>query len=203
LIPGNNYEITSLGTTDWNEVAGTTGETYDVGDIIPVVAPGSGSGTAVIVNNDVPKLAGVITPTPSGIFVSPQIANNPNLNQNGIPNNNFDPNQNDVPNSNFDPNQFGIPGFQAKPSTVPGDITPILENNPIPSVAPLVAVGPTIITGPLNYPIIIQPAADFDPNNLPPNLDPRYTSSTLLPAVPSIQEAIDRVIECNCDCWIS
>jgi hypothetical protein len=191
LIPGNNYEITSLGTTDWNEVAGTTGETYNVGDIIDVVAPGSGSGTAVIVNNDVPNLAGVITPTPSGIYCSPQLANNPNLNQNGINNN------------NFDPNQFGIPGFQIKSSTSPGDITPIIEGQPIPVVAPLVPVGPTVETEPLNYPIIIQPAADFDPNNLPPNLDPRYTNSTLLPAVPSVQEAIDRVIECNCDCWIS
>jgi hypothetical protein len=141
--------------------------------------------------SDVPNIADVITPTPSGIFVSPQIANNPNLNQNGSPNN------------NFDPNQFGIPGFQIKPSTAPGDITPIIEGQPIPVVAPLVPVGPTVETGPLNYPIIIQPAADFDPNNLPPNLDPRYTNSTLLPAVPSVQEAIDRVIECNCDCWIS
>jgi hypothetical protein len=128
--------------------------------------------------SDVPNIADVVTPTPSGIFVSPQI-------------------------SSVDPNQFGIPGFQNKSSTAPGDITPIIEGQPIPVVAPLVSVGPTVITGPLNYPIIIQPAAEFDPNNLPPNLDPKYTNSTLLPAVPSIQEAIDRVIECNCDCWIS
>ena len=128
--------------------------------------------------SDVPNIADVITPTPSGIFVSPQI-------------------------SGVDPNQFGIPGFQTKSSTAPGDITPIIEGQPIPVVAPLVSVGPTVVTGPLDYPIIIQPAAEFDPNNLPPNLDPRYTNSTLLPAVPSIQEAIDRVIECNCDCWIS
>ena len=128
--------------------------------------------------SDVPNIADVITPTPNGIFVPPQ---------SGV----------------VDPNQFGIPGFQIKPSTSPGDITPIIEGQPIPVVAPLVSVGPTVITSPLNYPIIIQPAAEFDPNNLPPNLDPRYTNSTLLPAVPSIQEAIDRVIECNCDCWIS
>jgi hypothetical protein len=128
--------------------------------------------------SDVPNIADVITPTPNGIFVPPQ-------------------------SGGVDPNQFGIPGFQIKPSTAPGDITPIIEGQPIPVVAPLVAVGPTVETGPLNYPIIIQPATDFDPNNLPPNLDPRYTNSTLLPAVPSVQEAIDRVIECNCDCWVS
>jgi hypothetical protein len=39
------YEITSLGTTDWNAVAGTTGNTYSVGDIIIAVNPGSGTGT--------------------------------------------------------------------------------------------------------------------------------------------------------------
>jgi hypothetical protein len=96
-----------------------------------------------------------------------------------------------------------FPGFQAKASTSPGDITPILECNPNPVVAPLVAVGPTVSTSPGTFPIIIQPAPDYDPNNLPSYLDPRFTSSTMLPAVPSIPEAIDRVIECNCDCWIS
>lgn len=149
------------------------------------------SNVPVETENDVPNIPDVITPTPTGIFVSPQLANNPDLNQNGIVDN------------NFDPNQFGVPGFQNKPSTAPGDITPIIEGQPVPVVAPLVAVGPTITNEPPNYPIIIQPAPDFDPNNLPPNLDPRYTNSVLLPAVPSIKEAIDRVIECNCDCWIS
>ncbi len=128
--------------------------------------------------SDVPTISATVTPDPSGIFVSPQI-------------------------SSANPNQFGIPGFQNKPSTAPGDITPIIEGQPIPVVAPLVPVGPTVLTGPLDYPIIIQPAPEFDPTNLPPNLDPRYTNSVLLPAVPSVQEAIDRVIECNCDCWIS
>jgi hypothetical protein len=51
LIPGNNYEITSLGTTDWNDVAGTSGYSYIVGEIVTVVTPGSGSGTADTVNS--------------------------------------------------------------------------------------------------------------------------------------------------------
>ena len=119
------------------------------------------------------------TPVPSGVYVSPNLVNT------------------------FDPNQFGIPGFQPKSSTSPGDITPILECSPNPVVAPLVADGPTVSTSPGVFPIIIQPAPDYDPINLPINLDPRFTGSTLLPAVPSITEAIDSVIECNCDCWIS
>ena len=52
LVVNNNYEIISLGTTtDWNDVAGTTGYTYAAGDIITVVNTGSGDGTAASVNS--------------------------------------------------------------------------------------------------------------------------------------------------------
>ena len=95
-----------------------------------------------------------------------------------------------------------VDGFQPLPSTAPGDITELLNDNPNPSTGPLVAVGP-VITPSEDYPIIIQPAPEFDPNNLPPYLDPNYISSTMMPAVPSVKEAIDRVIECNCDCWVN
>jgi hypothetical protein len=40
------YTIISLGTTDWNVVAGTTGQTYTIGQVITAVAAGSGTGTA-------------------------------------------------------------------------------------------------------------------------------------------------------------
>jgi hypothetical protein len=39
--------------------------------------------------------------------------------------------------------------------------------------------------------------------SIPTNLNPLYTNSTLLPASLSVQDAIDKVIECNCDCWIT
>jgi hypothetical protein len=51
LIAGGVYEIATLGTTDWNDVAGTTGNTYNVGDIITVINTGSGTGTAITVNS--------------------------------------------------------------------------------------------------------------------------------------------------------
>ena len=52
LVVNNNYEIILLGTTtDWNDIAGTTGYTYNVGDIITVVNTGSGNGTAASVNS--------------------------------------------------------------------------------------------------------------------------------------------------------
>ena len=41
------YQIASLGTTDWNVVAGTTGETYQVGDQIVVEDSATGTGTAI------------------------------------------------------------------------------------------------------------------------------------------------------------
>lgn len=52
LAVGNSYEIVSLGTTtDWNDIAGSTGYTYSVGDIVTVVNPGTGDGTASRVNS--------------------------------------------------------------------------------------------------------------------------------------------------------
>lgn len=36
---------------------------------------------------------------------------------------------------------------------------------------------------------------------VPPELNVILTSGVLLPSVPTIQEAIDEVIRCNCDCW--
>ena len=39
-------------------------------------------------------------------------------------------------------------------------------------------------------------------NLIPSNLNTLFTSKTLSPASYPIQEAIDQVIHCNCDCWI-
>lgn len=46
LVVGNTYEITSLGNTNWNSIAGTVGVSYVVGDKIVCIATGSGTGTA-------------------------------------------------------------------------------------------------------------------------------------------------------------
>ena len=83
----------------------------------------------------------------------------------------------------------------------PGDITQILNGSNNPVVNPLVPTGP-IATKPSNPVVIIQVPPELNPKNLPPNLDPNYTSSTLLPASPSISAAIEQVIVCNCDCWV-
>jgi len=53
LVIGKSYKIVFVGTTNWNTVAGTTGVTYSVGDIVKVAAVGAGTGYATLVNNEV------------------------------------------------------------------------------------------------------------------------------------------------------
>ena len=43
---GTQYEIVSVGSTNWNTVAGTLAQSYSAGDIITVVAEAPGTGTA-------------------------------------------------------------------------------------------------------------------------------------------------------------
>lgn len=81
-----------------------------------------------------------------------------------------------------------------------GSIVPIIENQPNPVVSTLVPVGPEL-EQPISEPYIISVPIQVNPA-IPPQLDTQYTSSTLLPASLNIQEAIDKVIECNCDCWV-
>ena len=44
MVPGTTYEITSLGTTNWNTVAGTVGDFYYVGQSVLCAVAGTGSG---------------------------------------------------------------------------------------------------------------------------------------------------------------
>jgi hypothetical protein len=108
--------------------------------------------------------------------------------------------------------------FANTESFSPGDIITVTENTQSVVVNTLVPVGPISFdptgqlsfdpTGPtafdgesILYPYIISAPIDTNPA-IPVNLDARYTSSTLLPSSLSVQDAIDQVIECNCDCWI-
>ena len=50
FVRGVTYSIVSLGTTDWNAVAGTTGVSYNVGYVFTATSAGSGTGTAQSVN---------------------------------------------------------------------------------------------------------------------------------------------------------
>ena len=138
----------------------------------------------------------VITlPTPSGLYV-PAPGSLPNY----PPNANTAPDGTKLPIISLDNVLYG---FNPSDETKFGDITPILTGDSNPVVNPLVPVGPVIQPSvDDNVPVIIRVPPELDPNNLPPNLDSNYTNSTLFPAVPSVEEAINQVIECNCDCWV-
>lgn len=60
--------------------------------------------------------------------------------------------------------------------------------------------GEILDDGSATYPGSLAGSPDI--NFIPPNLDLTLTSSVLLPSTLSVNEAIDDVIKCNCDCWI-
>lgn len=121
----------------------------------------------------------VVSPTPSGIYY---------------------PAPGSLPGSPPISTSFPPPGFRFALGNKQGDLTPILDGDPNPVVNPIVPVN-TIIE-PEPEIVIIKVPAELDPDNLPPELDTDYTSSTLLPSVPTVSMAIDQVVECNCDCWL-
>jgi hypothetical protein len=101
-----------------------------------------------------------------------------------------------IPNGVFTDNSYKQTAGVTK-----GDITPILTERGDISVSTIIPVGP-LQELPVSEPYIITVPIQVNPA-IPPELDTSYTSSTLLPSSPSIQEAIDKVIECNCDCWVN
>lgn len=99
-----------------------------------------------------------------------------------------------------------INGLRKVNETTPGNILPLLNGTNCPVVNTEVPIGPSepididigiFIDDTGNVPNFAQP----DP--LPPELDTTYTASPLAPSTFDINDAIDKVIECNCDCWVN
>lgn len=129
-----------------------------------------------------------------------------------------------VPGGVYVPSDTNLLGdFIPALSSMEGDISPILNGNPVPVVnsivpasldpasqdlSPFGAANTAVDNSnlspndPANRRIVIVSAPNQLDTNIPLNLDIDYTGSTMLPATYSINEAIDKVIECNCDCWI-
>ncbi len=160
-----------------------------------------------------PERPGEISfPNPGGIYVPApgSIGGYPPPNAGGIPvdstfpiDSAFTPGTNPVVPNSITPIEIGNnTGYLPGDGTKPGDLTPIYNGDPNPVVGPLVPVGPFRVRENPDI-IIIGPPSDLNPNNLPPNLNPDYTGSTLFPSSPGIDDAIEKVIECNCDCWIN
>lgn len=79
--------------------------------------------------------------------------------------------------------------------------------NTLPLAGTLIPVGPGITLDRTGVPITL--ARSLGPVNLklpqniiPPNLNALNNSGTLLPNDYNVKDAIDKVIECNCDCWV-
>jgi len=114
------------------------------------------------------------------------------------------------PVSVFDPNLPG-PRIAASPPSniipkilIASDLGPYGDGTgPNPDGAPV-----TVVTGvapgsplaPPTFPISGPPTVT---GIIPPELDTNATSSTLLPNTYDLGQAIDNVVECNCDCWIT
>jgi len=78
----------------------------------------------------------------------------------------------------------------------------IPDNVPLnaPYAAPAYPADTSIITAP--DPIVIPGSLAEPVNIIPIQLNTIDNSSVLLPSVPSIAQAINDVITCNCDCWV-
>lgn len=78
----------------------------------------------------------------------------------------------------------------------------IPDNVPLnaPDAAPAYPADTSIITAP--EPIVIPGSLAEPVNIIPIQLNTIDNSSVLLPSVPSIAQAINDVITCNCDCWV-
>lgn len=105
-----------------------------------------------------------------------------------------------IPHGIYIPSDTNLVGdFIPALSSTEGDISPILNGDPIPVVNTIVPAALAPVIPPR---IVTVTAPNQLDTNVPFNLDPDYTGSTMLPASYTVDEAIDKVIECNCDCWV-
>ena len=163
----------------------------------------------LITNNTIP--AGINnaieSPTLTLINASPEIYGNITNGALGFTNPAWSVNQLDgenllpVPNGVYIPSDSNLLGeYIPSLTSTEGDISPILNGDPVPVVNTFV---PARLDPIAASRIVTITAPDQLDTNIPLNLNPDYTGSTMLPASYSINEAIDKVIECNCDCWVN
>jgi hypothetical protein len=77
-------------------------------------------------------------------------------------------------------------------------VEPIYGAQPSPVATTKIGVGAAVLCDPpVDYPVgVNQP-----PEIIPPNLDAELMP--ILPSAPTVEQAIDQVIKCNCDCWVA
>lgn len=85
-------------------------------------------------------------------------------------------------------------------------VEPMDGIQPAPVAATIIGVGPSVLCDPpTDYPLGVNalPTVGGGRPIVPPELDAQLIASTLTPSVPTVQQAIDQVIKCNCDCWVA
>lgn len=105
--------------------------------------------------------------------------------------------------NNTNPYAYYDNGTRLIENTTAGSIEPILNGSINPIVNPKVPIG----MGPELMPKMFKSEFGNVPNfqtvdELPPQLDLVYTSTTLMTSTYNVGDAITKVIECNCDCWV-
>lgn len=78
-------------------------------------------------------------------------------------------------------------------------VDPLYGSQPAPVATSKIGTGAAVpCDPPTDYPLgVNQPK-----NIIPPELDAEFISSGLSPSSPNVQQAINQVIVCNCDCWV-
>jgi len=84
--------------------------------------------------------------------------------------------------------------------TIEGNIKPILDGDPNPIVNPEVPSGPGTTPEKPKNPFVLPPNINVFP---PPPINSDFTGTTLKPSTYDVNDAITKVIECNCDCWVN
>jgi hypothetical protein len=172
---GSTYIINTVGTTDFTLIGATSNT---IGDSFIATGAGTGTGTAVILTGLDPV---VVSPDPYGYYdptTNEYFTTNRAYQGTGI--------TADTLNS-FNGSLGGLGG-----STGSGIPTGF---NAISGIGSLLDTGQAIEPGSF--------AGSSYQNLISPQLSSIYTSRGLLPSTYTIQEAIDEVIRCNCDCWDS
>lgn len=110
---------------------------------------------------------------------------------------------------NTDPFSYydcSINGLRLVEDTTQGSILPLLNGDTCPVVNPLVPIGDSPPIDADNGIFVTQDGNIpnfYIPDPFPPEIDTKYTGTTLIPSTYNVDDAINKVIECNCDCWIN
>ncbi len=104
-----------------------------------------------------------------------------------------------VPRGKYIPSDTNIIGqYQTAITTQSGDITAILNGEVTPVVSNIVPA--QLADEQINFDTISLPY-ELE-TGLTVTMDNRYTSGITLPAAYDTREALDKITDCNCDCWV-